>query len=133
MPGTDLRISGEPRDALYKLTILHVGDLDAVWLAMQQGDYATAERKALEFAGDFRLLADLGWHPDDSRETVRLTMAREELADLLKRTRSETEGALSGFLVRECEEEERSVAAFRLARSTCEELIDKLGSDTEDE
>lgn len=129
MPGTDLTISGEQRDALYELVTNHVGDLDAVWLAMQTGDYATAEAKALELAADFRLLTDLGWHRDDSRERVRLTMPPAELADGLRRILGEAESGLSGFLERdrrEREEEERVEAAFRLARDTCEELIAKL-------
>jgi hypothetical protein len=134
MPGTDLTITGEQRDALYELVTNHVGDLDSVWLAMQKGDYAAAERKALEFMGDFRLLADLGWHPEDSRETVGLTMPREELADVLARIRSEADGGLSGFIAREREqreEEEKVEAAFRLARETCEGLIGKLASGSE--
>lgn len=60
MPGTDLTITGEQRAALYELVTSHLGDLDSVWLAMQKGDYETAERKALELASDFRLLTDLG-------------------------------------------------------------------------
>ena len=129
MPGTDLTISGEQRVALYELVTLHVGDLEAVWLAMQQGDYETAERKALEFAADFRLLTDLGWHPEDGRDAVRLTIPPEELADALWRILGDAEGGLSGFLERdrrEREEEERVDAAFRLARDTCKELIGKL-------
>jgi hypothetical protein len=129
MPGTDLTITGEQRDALYELVANHVGDLDAVWLAMQTGDYATAERKALELVVDFRLLTDLGWHPNDGREAIRLTMPSTELADVLRRIRGEAEGALSGFLERdrrEREEEEKVDAAFRLARDTCEELIAAL-------
>ncbi len=131
MPSRTATISRDQRDALYELVRNHLGGLGDVWIAMEaKGDYATAERLALEFGEDFRLLADLGWGREDSREAVELTMPREDLMEELKRIRSEAEGWLSGLESdrEQREEEEKVDARFRLARSTCEELLAKLGT-----
>jgi hypothetical protein len=42
----------------------HLAGLGDVFVAMEcQKDYAAAERLAIEFGEDFRLIADLGWNP----------------------------------------------------------------------
>lgn len=131
MPSSTATISKDQRDALYELVRNHLGGLGDVWIAMEaKGDYATAERLALEFSEDFRFLADLGWEPEDSRKAVELTMPREDLMEVLKRIRSEAEGGLGGLESdrKQREEEEKVNARFRLARSTCEELLARLGT-----
>jgi hypothetical protein len=41
-----------------------LGALNDVWIAMEcNKDFATAERLAIEFGEDFRLMEDLGWNP----------------------------------------------------------------------
>ena len=131
MPSSTATISREQRDALYELVRNHLGGLGDVWIAMEaKGDYATAERLALEFSEDFRLLADLGWDREDSREAVELTMPPEDLMEALKRIRGEAEGWLGGLESdrEQREEEEKVDARFRLAHSTCEELLARLGT-----
>ena len=93
-----------------------------------KGDFATAERLAMEFSEDFRLLADLGWDREDSREAVELTMPREDLTEALKRIRSEAEGGVSGSESdrEQREAEEKVNARFQLARNTCDELLARL-------
>lgn len=110
MPSSTATINKDQREALYELVRNHLGGLGDVWIAMEaKGDYATAERLALEFSEDFRLLADLGWDREDSREMVELTMPREDLTEALKR-----------------EAEVKVNARFQLARNTCEELLARL-------
>ena len=58
----------------------------------RQEDVPAAEKLAREFADDFRLLEDLGWHEDGSSGQVELTMPHPELSALMKRIREETEG-----------------------------------------
>lgn len=131
MPSSTATISKDQRDALYELVRNHLGGLGDVWIAMEaKGDYGTAERLALEFSEDFRLLADLGWGPEDSRDAIELTMPPEDLMEVLKRIRGEAEGGLGGLESdrHQREEEEKVHARFRLARSTCEELLAKLGT-----
>ncbi len=93
MPDTTT-ISGEQRDALYQLVRDHLGGLNDVWIAMEENkDFATAERLGLEFGRDFLLLEDLGWHEDDGRAAVELTMPSGELAQTLRRMHDDAEGA----------------------------------------
>jgi hypothetical protein len=129
MPSSTATINKDQRLALYELVRNHLGGLGDVWIAMEaKGDYATAERLAMEFNEDFRLLADLGWDREDSREVVELTMPREDLTGALKRIRSEAEGGVGGSESdrEQREAEEKVNAHFRLARSTCEELLTRL-------
>jgi hypothetical protein len=131
MPSSTATINKDQREALYELVRNHLGGLGDVWIAMEaKGDYATAERLAMEFSEDFRLLADLGWDREDSREAIDLTMPREDLMETLKRIRGEAEGWLGGLESdrEQRESEEKVNARFRLARNTCEELLARLGA-----
>ena len=50
----------------------------------------------IEFGEDFRLLADIGWQPEDKRKSVDPTMEAHDLTELLTRLRGEAEGVLDG-------------------------------------
>ena len=47
---------------------------------------------ARDFADDFRLPKDIGWHEEGSSGQVELTMPHPELSVLMRRIREETEG-----------------------------------------
>lgn len=82
----------------------------------------------IEFGEDFRLLADIGWQPEDGRKAVELTMEPHDLAELLTRLRGEAEGVLDGSTCMHLqrEEEERARALYQGAKDTCEELLARL-------
>lgn len=70
MPRSTIKIDGAQRDALYEQVCGHLSMLSDFQTVLEsQRDYATAERLAIEFGEDFRLMADLGWNPADSRDT----------------------------------------------------------------
>ena len=48
-------------------------------------------RNHLAFAEDVDLLADIGWRPDEERESFELTMPVHDLAELLNRLHDEAE------------------------------------------
>ena len=90
-----LKILDSQRDALYEQVRNHLAALGDLWIALEhKRDYATAERLGIEFGEDFRLMADLGWDPDDERDTVELTMAPYDLMEVAARLREEAEGGL---------------------------------------
>jgi hypothetical protein len=90
-------ITNEQREALYELVRNHLGGIDGIWIALEEDrDYAAAEQLGLELAADFRLLADIGWAPEEDRDPVRLTMPAHELRSLLGRLRAEAEAVLAG-------------------------------------
>lgn len=129
MPSTTATITGQQRDALYEQVRNHLGALNDVWIAMEcNRDFATAERLGIEFGEDFRLLHDLGWDESDSRKVVELTMPREDLIEVLARLGREAEGGLTDSEEeRESKEKDEEILqGFRLVRSTCDKLIDKL-------
>ena len=129
MPGTTTTIDKEQRDGLYELVRNHLGGIGDIWIALEQdGEYMLAERMGIEFGEDFRLLADLGWEPEDKRKTVELTMEAHDLAELLTRLRGEAEGVLDGTtgMRLQREEEERANALYQGAKDTCEELLARL-------
>jgi hypothetical protein len=58
-------------------------------------DYATAERLGIEFGEDLRLLADIGWRPDEDRAKFELTIPSHDLAETLKRLHDEAKKLLT--------------------------------------
>jgi hypothetical protein len=129
VPGTTTTIDKDQRDGLYELVRNHLGSIGDIWIALEQdGEYELAERMGIEFSEDFRLLADLGWEPQDKRKSVELTMEAHDLAELLTRLRGEAVGVLDGTasMHLQREEEERAQALYRGAKQTCEELLARL-------
>ena len=126
MPSITTTITREQRDGIYELVRNHLGGIGDVRIALEQNeDFATAERLGLAFGEDLRLLADIGWHPHESREAFELTMAPHDLAELLKRLRDEAEKLLgeSPEERKSREEDEEVDQCFQLGLDACEELL----------
>jgi len=128
MPRPTLKIVASQRDALYEQVRNHLAGLGDVVVALEcQKDYPTAERLAIEFGEDFRLMADLGWQPQDGRDTVELTMPPHDLMEVAKRLRDEAHGGLA-----DVEEDRESVApppvvkGYEDARDTCDTILAAL-------
>ena len=60
---TTATIDRERRDALYELALDHLSGIGDFWIAIEERDFAKAERLGIEFGEDFRLLEDIGWAP----------------------------------------------------------------------
>ena len=72
MPGkTTATIDRERRDALYELVLNHVNSIGDLWVAMEERDFAKAERLGIEYGEDLRLMQDLGWAEEDGRDSMR--------------------------------------------------------------
>jgi hypothetical protein len=129
VPGTTTTIDRDQRDGLYELVRNHLGQIGDIWIALEEdSEYELAERMGIEFGEDFRLLADIGWHPKDKRAEVELTMEAHDLAELLTRLQGEAVGVLDGTasMHLQREEEERARALYQGAKDTCEELLARL-------
>ena len=135
MPSETIRITKDQRAALYEQVRNHLGAVGDLWLALETNeDYATAERLAIEFSEDFRLMADLDWDPEDERERVALTMAPHDLMEVLRRLRDEAQGALADAEQRRAQEEDgRRAEGFQSARQACEVILDALADFEEGE
>ncbi len=93
MAQSAIKITRDQREAIYQAVCTHlVGLSDVFTLLERQDDVPGAERLAREFADDFRLLEDLGWHENGSSGQVELTMPHPKLSALMKRISEETEG-----------------------------------------
>ena len=128
MPSTTIEISREQRHPLHRLATQHISGIGDVYLMIEQGDFATAERFGLEFGEDIRMLNDLGWDPDDARDSYALMQPRHELIEALKRLRLDAEDGLDApeDEKRKREEYDELIAYFTRARDLCAELIDAL-------
>ncbi len=129
MPGkTTATIDRERRDALYELALDHLSGIGDFWVAIEEKDFAKAERLGIEFGEDFRLLEDIGWEPEPNRATVDLTIPPNDLIELLRRLHGEAgcvlEGSACARLLQE--EEESAKQRYQRAKSACEELIEQL-------
>jgi len=131
MPRSTIKIVASQRDALYEQVCNHLAALGDLWTALDSNkDYATAERLAIEFGEDFRLMADLGWNPEDDRETVELTMPPLDLMEVAKRLRDDATGGLADITKeRDSVAPPPTIAGYERTRETCEEILAVL-SDT---
>jgi hypothetical protein len=128
MPCSTIKIDGAQRDALYEQVcgrFSMLGDFSTV--LENQRDYVTAARLAIEFGEDFRLMADLGWNPADSRDSVELTMPPLDLMEMAKRLRDDAKGGLADVMKeRDSVAPPEVIADYEQARDTCEEILELL-------
>jgi hypothetical protein len=123
-------ITKEQRDGLYELVRHHLYSIEDLWIAFGRSrDYATAERLALEFGEDFRLLTDIGWGAGDDRESFELTMPPLDLTELLRRLHAEADKVLveSGTEREASEEDTRTDRRFQVGHDACEKILVDLG------
>jgi hypothetical protein len=131
-----ITIDRSQRAGLYELIRNHLYGVEDFWIAFSRSrDYVTAERLGIEFAEDFRLLADIGWAADDERESFELTMPPQDLMEALRRLSGEAAHVLteSGTEREAAVEDERTNERFRAGRDACEALLaslDPRGSDS---
>jgi hypothetical protein len=126
MPSITATIDRDQRDGIYELVRNHLGAIGDVWIALEENeDFTTAERLGIEFGEDFRLLADIGWQPNEGRETFELTMPIHDLMEVLKRLHGEAERVLleSGTERESKEADAETDARFQLGLDTCEEVL----------
>lgn len=129
MPDTTITIDRDQREGLYELVHNHLYSIEDFWITFARSrDYATAERLALEFGEDFRLLADIGWAAKDERETFELTMPVHDLMELLQRLHSEAVSVLvkSGAEAQSSREDAETDQRFQLGYEACNKLLDDL-------
>lgn len=127
MPKSTVTISGGQREVFYQLVLDHLSGIEDLLLALEHEDFATAEQLGVEFGEDLRLMEDLGWDKE-WRDDVDLTMAPEDLAEILKRLRADAEGGLKEpedeREVRESDEATRR--RYQYALVTCDGLLHLL-------
>jgi hypothetical protein len=125
---TTATIDRERRDALYELVLDHLSGIGDFWIAIEEKDFARAERLGIEFGEDFRLLEDIGWELEHGPAKVALTIPPHDLIELLRRLHGEAGCVLEGSACARLleKEEESAKQRYQRAKSTCEELIEQL-------
>ncbi|MEZ5077258.1 MAG: hypothetical protein R2725_07445 [Solirubrobacterales bacterium] len=104
MPAVVTTIDQDQREGIYELIRNHLGSIEDIFVALERTrDFAKAERLALEFAEDFRLLRDIGWADHEDRETFEPTMPASDLSRLLQRLHAEAVPALMRAKIRRAE------------------------------
>lgn len=125
MPATTITIDREQRDGLYELVRNHLGSVGDLWDALErEGDFAKAERLGLELSEDFRLLGDIGWGEDESRQSFELTMTAHDLTELLQRLHGEAGMVLAG--AEGSREDAETNRRFRRGYEACEKILAAL-------
>jgi len=129
MPQPTATIDRAQRDGLYELIRNHLGAIGDIWIALEKDEeYMLAERLGLEFGEDFRLLADIGWDPDERRESFELTMEAHDLMEALRRLHGEAEHVLAGSRAEReaAAEDARTNERLQAGREACESLLSSL-------
>jgi hypothetical protein len=124
-----IKITGRQREALYEQVRNHLAALGDVFVAMETDkDFATAERLAIEFSEDFRLLEDLGWGEDDNPAGTELTMAPEDLTELMRRLLSEAKSGLADARseLQATTSGEEIARRYQAAAGVCEKVLATL-------
>jgi hypothetical protein len=126
---TTLTITADQRSAIYRQVTQHLSGIGDVNLAYEGGQYDGAERLADEYAQDLALLADLGWPPDDPRESFELKMPAAELERVLRRLHREAEDGLGEPEERRAAAEAAEVrTAYARTAEVCSDLIAELSA-----
>jgi len=93
---TTTTITQAQRAGIYELVRNHLAGIGDIAIALEERkDYVGAQQLARQFAEDLRLLVDIGWHPQNRRESFALTMPAPELAKALGRLHEEAERLLA--------------------------------------
>jgi hypothetical protein len=125
-------IAREQRDAIYEVVIDHLSGIEDVWIAVNQGDSATAKRLGRLFAEDLRLREDLGWSERIDGETVELHLPVSELTRTIARVHEDVAGSLGTYVSRPKADEalaQRDLAASQALGS----VLSKLAAPSEAE
>lgn len=121
-----VRITAAERDALYEQISVRLSGIDEVWMAVEAGDYARADRVGREFSDDLRLLLDdLGWGAG-SGQPLELITPPDVLRRVCMRMQDRAEAQ------RGMEEEERARGKQREEQTqrvleTCRRVLGELG------
>lgn len=91
---TTVTINGVQREVFYELVLDHLSGIGDLLVAVEHGDFGTAERLGIEFGED---LEDLGWDSAPVGEAD-LTMPSEDLTEALTPACDQTQKAVSTSL-----------------------------------
>lgn len=121
-------ITRAQRDALRAEAIAELGEIDTIYLALSNDDFALARRQRGHFEPFMRLLDDLGWELDDARTSFEITMPEVHLAQLADQISHLALGRLDGLAVRALDQShdaEEARALIALA-GVCGELLAQI-------
>lgn len=127
----NLTVTAEQRDALYDQILDRLTGIGDIEIAVQTGNFETAERLCQEFSDDLQLLVnDLGFGEIGTSEPIALTSAPEVLRRALPRLRNLAAGHSAS--------QEPEFAELRLIRDrsrligeACAGILDELGDASE--
>jgi hypothetical protein len=122
-----IAITRAQRQAIYPELVLDLTAVGDIYVELNNGDFATAQRFRRQFEDTMRLLDDIGWEPDPSGERFEITMAPEQLARAMGRLYELASGALAGDVARPADEDrvaEREVVACGAYASVLGQLAD---------
>jgi hypothetical protein len=104
--GNDMAITidRKARDALYEEILTELSGSGDVWTEMQSGDYEAARRTRRRLEDDMRLLDDIGWEPEQDRETFELSMPPADLARALQVLNDNVAATIHGHVVQPIDE-----------------------------
>ncbi len=121
-----MTITAEQRDALYDLLLDRISAIGDVWIAVCAGDYEAANRLALAYSDELRVIAeDLGWGDSAPSDPLELKTPPEVLQRVFGRLRGIALGLHAS------EEKERSALCQsqrqnQLVIETCDQVLASL-------
>jgi hypothetical protein len=89
-----IKIAPDQRAAIYADAMNHLSGIGDIYIKVEKGEFATAQRLRREFEDDMRLLDDVGWVEEIEAESFELTMPLDSLARPMERLHSEASSSL---------------------------------------
>lgn len=122
----NITISIEQRDLLYDDALTHLSGMDGLWPAIDNEEFATADRLAHEYVDNLRLiLAGLGWGDREEVAEIQLMLPPQELRRTLGRLRDRAERHLK-HQEAELEVAREPFEHSRLVVETCDAVFAEL-------
>lgn len=89
-----ITIDATQRRCLHRLVIERLARADLVYLALANGRVAEAESGGIELAQDLELMSQIGWDPEDRRDSFDLDLHAADLIETLERYAEEAERSI---------------------------------------
>jgi hypothetical protein len=122
-----LALSAQERDELYHRAVIHLTGIDDVYTAVEEEDWAKAQRLGEEFSDLLRLLcSDLGWGDEEQKDTFPLRTPPEVLRRAVENLQNMASHDRAHFEGERAKVTEELDEALHLEK-VCERILADLG------
>ena len=125
-----ITITAKQRRVLHRLLAERLARADVAYLHLVEGRPAEAESAGIEVAQDLGLMAEIGWDPEDRRESFGIGLSAADLLEILTRFAEDAERSIFNVGV-EYGLNNADAASMARCAAVCRDLIASLDPRTQ--